>query len=147
MARHHAHARLLADISWKEYLFALLAVLPLCLADGILSEAQVRPIVAYTLDQIPPGDPLFGLPVDELFPALSRTGEIDALYAELPLLAESAALDPLQESRYQECLARLRELQEIEAREMTAFAEARRQLPSGAFAAEMLRVRALLGEA
>lgn len=140
-----ARALVLQDMPWKDLILALPMVLSLCLAEGILTRAELRPIVIRAIHGIPAGDPLQGIPIDELLGAPSRADEIDDLYAELRLLADAAATDPAEESRYQVRLTRLRELQELEAQEMTAIAESRRQLQPGAFAAEMKRAQALLG--
>ena len=75
----------------------------------------------------------------------ARDDEIDALYADVhALAAASASGEPTADARYRERLARLRELQDAETREMAAFAERRRDVPRGAAAAVLDHVDALL---
>jgi hypothetical protein len=64
----------------------------------------------------------------------SRDQEIEALYAEVHALAVATeARDPTNEARFQDRLARLRELQDAEVREMAAFAQRiLRRAPSSA---------------
>jgi hypothetical protein len=71
--------------------------------------------------------------------------EIDALYADVhALAAASAGGEPTADARYQERLARLRALQDAEARDMAAIAERRRNVPRGATVAVLDHVDALL---
>jgi hypothetical protein len=74
--------------------------------------------------------------------APSRADEVDALYAELNALASSDGVDTAD---YQDRLARLRAVQEAEARDMAQIAEQRRQLSKGAASAVLRDIDALLG--
>jgi hypothetical protein len=143
-----ACVRALQGISRQEVLRVLPLVLSFCLAEGILTESELQPIVANVITQIPASESLAGIPLAELFAMTrpSRADEIDALYSTAHSLAEAAREDPSQQILYQACLAKLRALQEMEADEMAAIAESRRHLPRGAFDAEMIRVKALLGD-
>lgn len=139
-------ARLFEGVPWDRTLSTLTLVLHVCLAEGILTQSEVQPVMMQWVSQDPSSAPLAGIPLAGLSPApvRSRSDEIDALYAELHRLAEAASDAPSQEANYQACLSRLRELQALEAREMLAFAESRRQLPRGALDGAMAQVRALL---
>lgn len=140
------YARLFERVPWERMLSILALVFSVCLAEGILTEGEVRPLVMQIVSQDSASAPLMGVPVDVLFPTpvRSRADEIDMLYLEVHGLAEAASVDPTNETSYQACLSRLRELQGLEAQEMIAFAESRRQLPRGALDAAMAHVRALL---
>jgi hypothetical protein len=126
-------------------LTAFATIVPSFEAHGILTPDQVIPIVAIlTTDSEVPRDLLaFAASALSRPAAPSRDNEIDALYAELHALEASSA-DPAIEARFQDRLARLRELQGAEAREMAAFAERRRALPRGAADALFNDVHALL---
>jgi hypothetical protein len=138
-----ALAALFQDVPRAALLAALASVLPLCEAHGILKAEQVRPILAMIADASELPRDLVGIPVDELFHASapSRADEIDALYGELHALASSDGADT---AHYRDRLARLRSLQEEEARDMAQLAEHRRQLPKGAAAAALRDIDALL---
>jgi hypothetical protein len=134
-----AIARLFQNIPRISLLTAFASIVPLCEAQGLLRHDQIRPILAALTTEAELPRALLGVSVDELFHTEPREAQIDGLYAELHALAASSSGDPELTERYHARLARLRELQEAEAREMTAFAEHRRALPRGA-------VDALLGD-
>lgn len=130
---------------------ALLASLTMLITIGEAHQIDIRERLRPVIAALPGPDAgllreALGISSDELLrePAASRDEEIGRLYAELRGLAVSA--DPADEARYRERLARLRELQEAEVRDMDAAFEANRLLPRGAVDADLARVDALLGE-
>ncbi len=144
-----AYARLFEGVPWERMLSTLAIVFSVCLAEGILTASEVQPIAAQLLSQSSASVRPLGIPVEDLFPTpvRSRADEINMLYLEIHHLANAAnaaSVDPLQEANYQACLSKLRGLQALEADEMAAYAESRRQLPRGALDEAMAHVRALL---
>jgi hypothetical protein len=127
---------------------AVVSVIALGDAHQMDLRERLRPFVAALPAEAGPLKLALGIGLDDLgeWSAPSRDAEIGDLYAELRSLAGGAAGEPGREARYRQKLARLRELQEAEAQEMSAAFEARRLLPAGTVDEVLARADAILQE-